>query len=63
MLYGPNSLGGVINIITKKPTDRPSLDVKAEYGDYQASDLSISHGMKVGMLNYWFGYDRQDSKG
>ena len=63
VLYGPNSLGGVINIITKKPTERPSLDLKAEYGDYQASDLSVSHGMKVGPVSYWFGYDRQDSKG
>ncbi len=63
VLWGPNSLAGVINIITRKPTERPSLDIKAEYGDYQASDLSISHGMKVGMVNYWFGYDRQDAKG
>jgi outer membrane cobalamin receptor len=63
VLWGPNSLAGVINIITRKPTERPSLDIKAEYGDYQASDLSLSHGMKVGMVNYWFGYDRQDAKG
>jgi len=63
VLYGPNSLAGVINIITKKPTDRPSLDMKAEYGDYQAYELSASHGMKVGMLSYWFGYDHQESKG
>ena len=32
-------------------------------GTIRQSDLSISHGMKVGMVNYWFGYDRQDSKG
>jgi outer membrane receptor protein involved in Fe transport len=63
VLYGPNSLAGVINIITKKPTDRPSLDMKAEYGDYRAYELSASHGMKVGMLSYWFGYDHQESKG
>jgi outer membrane receptor protein involved in Fe transport len=63
VLYGPNSLAGVINIITKKPTERPSLELKAEYGDYRADEESISHGMKVGMLSYWFGYDRQDSKG
>ena len=35
----------------------------AEYGDYRADEESVSHGMKVGMLSYWFGYDRQDSKG
>jgi outer membrane cobalamin receptor len=63
VLYGPNSLAGVVNIITRKATERPSFDLRAEYGDYQASELSVSHGMKAGMLNYWFGYDRQDSKG
>jgi outer membrane cobalamin receptor len=63
VLYGPNSVGGVINIITRKPTDRPSLELRAEYGDYRADEESISHGMKVGPFSYWFGYDRQDSKG
>ena len=63
VLYGPNSLAGVINIITRKPTERPSLDARAEYGDYRADEESVSHGMKVGMVSYWFGYDRQDSKG
>ncbi len=63
VLWGPNSVAGVINIITRKPTEKPSLDIKAEYGDYQASDLSLSHGMKKGVLSYWFGYNRQDSKG
>ena len=63
VLYGPNSLAGVINIITRKPTETPSLELRAEYGDYRADEESISHGMKVGMFSYWFGYDRQDSKG
>jgi len=52
VLYGPNGLAGIINIITKKPGVRPSLDARVETGDDQEYRFSASHGMKVGMLNY-----------
>ncbi len=63
VLYGPNGMAGVVNIITKKPTERPSFDAKAEVGDYQAYELSAAQGMKKGIFSYWFGYDRQESGG
>lgn len=33
-VYGSSAMGGVINIITQKPTKRYSLDAKASYGTY-----------------------------
>ena len=33
-LYGRNSAGGVINIITKQPSQQPRLSLGAEYGQY-----------------------------
>jgi iron complex outermembrane recepter protein len=63
VLYGPNAIAGVINIVTKQPTDKPSIDARAEFGDYRTQRYSVSHGMKVGMLNYWFGYDHLQSDG
>ncbi|MFI5320240.1 MAG: TonB-dependent receptor [Myxococcota bacterium] len=33
-LYGRNSTGGSLNVITKLPGERPSLDVSTLYGDY-----------------------------
>lgn len=33
VLYGPNTLGGLVNVITKRPTERPSLTLAASYGD------------------------------
>lgn len=63
VLYGPNGLAGVINIITKKPTSRPSLDARAELGDYESRRFSLSHGMKIAKVNYWLGYEHLRSGG
>jgi len=32
-LYGPNTLGGLVNVITKRPAERPSLSLTGSYGD------------------------------
>src|SRR5512143_512945 len=33
VLYGPNTLGGLVNVITKRPAARPSLSLTGSYGD------------------------------
>ncbi len=63
VLYGPNALGGVINIITKKPSDKPSAEAIVEVGENATSKISLSHGMKVGIFNYWLNYTHQESNG
>jgi iron complex outermembrane recepter protein len=63
VLYGPNALAGVINIVTKKPTEKFALNALAEYGDYESSRYSISNGMKIGKVSYWLNYSHQESKG
>ena len=64
VLYGPNAFVGVINIITKKAaTEKPSIDANFEYGPYNYNRDSISHGMKVGNINYWLSYTHQQSDG
>lgn len=63
VLYGPNALAGVINIITKKPSEKPSADAIMEVGENATSKLSLSHGMKVGIFNYWLNYLHQESNG
>ncbi len=63
VLYGPNALGGVVNIITKKPTEKPYLSATAEYGVDGLDDAykaSLSHGMKVGNFNYWLSYSHRE---
>jgi iron complex outermembrane recepter protein len=63
VLYGPNAFGGVINIITKKATEKPSFSGSVEYGIDGVDDAykaSLSHGMKMGMLNYWLSYSHRE---
>lgn len=63
VLYGPNALAGVVNIITKKPTDKPTAEALIEVGEYATSKLSLTHGMKTGIFNYWLNYTHQESGG
>jgi iron complex outermembrane receptor protein len=41
VLYGPNTLGGLVNVITKRPTERPSLSLTGSYGDKDTKSLGI----------------------
>ena len=63
VLYGPNALMGVVNIITKKPTEKPSAEAILEVGPHDTNRVSLSHGMKVGIFNYWLNYGHQESDG
>lgn len=38
-LYGRNATGGVVNVITAKPTDMFEANVRAEYGNYNSMKL------------------------
>ncbi len=42
VLYGANTMGGVINIITKRGTEKPTTDINASFGDYETKNVSIS---------------------
>jgi iron complex outermembrane receptor protein len=62
-LYGANALGGVINIITKKPTEKPSFSANVEYGMDGLEDpykFALSHGMKRGIFSYWLSYSHRE---
>ncbi len=63
VLYGANALAGVINIITKKAGDKPAFEMTGEVGDNQTYRFSLSQGMKVDKINYWFNYTRRESDG
>lgn len=54
--YGNNSGGGVINVITKRPTEKPTVSV---YGNFGAGDhisdmqnYRVTHTYKIGPIGY-----------
>ena len=63
VLYGPNAVGGVINIITKNAAETPTASLVAELGNDDTARLSLTHGMKKGMFNYWLNYTHHESDG
>lgn len=63
VLYGANAMGGVINIVTKKPAERPYASATFEYSEDATYRASFSHGLKKGIFNYWLGYSFEKSDG
>jgi len=63
VLYGANALGGVINVITKKPSDKPYASASLEASGNDTYRASATHGMKKGIFNYWLNYTWAKSGG
>lgn len=59
VLYGPNSLGGVVNIITKNASEGPTFSATAQVADYGGYDVSAQHGNTIAdKFKYWLSIRR-----
>jgi outer membrane cobalamin receptor len=63
VLYGANGLGGVINVITKKPSEKPYTSFSMDASGHDTYRASATHGMKAGIFNYWLNYSWAKSEG
>ena len=63
VLYGSNALGGVINVITKKPSEKLYAAASLEASGNDTYRASATNGMKVGIFNYWLNYTWAKSGG
>ena len=61
-LYGPNAMGGVINIITRPAGDR-RVKVSAVAGEHRLFEQEVSTGGSVGPTAHTFSYARKSSEG
>ncbi|MDR2911192.1 MAG: TonB-dependent receptor [Bacteroidales bacterium] len=47
-LYGRNAMGGLINIMTRKPEKERKTSISADYGNYSQVRAGISHNQPLG---------------
>lgn len=60
--YG-NSLGGIINIKTKRGTEKPRINIRSSYGSYNTTDAAVSLSgsfSKFVNASFTYGYWRTD---
>lgn len=63
VLYGSNAMGGVINVITRRPeTDGVTTTVATKYGSYNTWQSSVTNAVRAGRFTslVTLGYDRTD---
>ncbi len=55
-LYGPDALGGVVNIITRQPSEIPQVSASVGAGSYGYQHYSLGGDAKLGLLGLSAGY-------
>lgn len=61
-LYGADALGGVINIVTKKPKE-PYTNFSASYGRFDTQAYSLTTSGKLKALGYLLSVSKESSEG
>jgi iron complex outermembrane receptor protein len=62
-LYGPNAVGGVINIITKEGKGKPSLSVTGGYGSHDSRSIGASVTGSADKFNFRIGANQYETDG
>jgi outer membrane cobalamin receptor len=63
VLYGPNTLGGIVNVITQRPTGMPTLSLHASYGELDTRSLGLRSGFQLDRWAFSGSLQYQDSDG
>jgi outer membrane cobalamin receptor len=62
-LYGANAMGGVINVITKKPPLQPSFKAGISYGSFNTQTVQAEHGQTLDRFGYLINAGYKSSNG
>jgi outer membrane receptor protein involved in Fe transport len=62
-LYGPNTLGGALNVITLEPTTQPQTTLRFSGGSYDTFGETVNTTGTIDRLGYAFSYHRVTSGG
>ncbi|MCK4388666.1 MAG: TonB-dependent receptor [Desulfobacterales bacterium] len=63
VLYGQDAMGGVINIITKSPTKKPTFSASSSFASLDTEIYNVSHAYKPGKFGYRLGYTHRETDG
>ena len=63
VLYGPNTLGGIVNVITRRPSGKPELSFNASYGENNTRSLGVQSAYQYRRLAFAGTLLYQDSDG
>lgn len=63
VLYGPNTLGGIVNVITQRPKGKPFFSLLASYGELNTRTLGLRSGFQLGRWAFSGSMQYQDSNG
>ncbi|MFN6518605.1 MAG: TonB-dependent receptor plug domain-containing protein [Nostoc sp. CreGUA01] len=61
-LYGSDAIGGVINIITRRPIEKITTEAKVNIGAYGLNQQSIQNSGKTRDIGWVIGYNRTQAK-
>lgn len=61
-LYGSDAIGGVINIVTRRPTKQITTETKVNFGAYGLNQQSIQNSGKSGDISWVVGYNRTQAQ-
>ncbi|QDL10219.1 TonB-dependent receptor [Brasilonema octagenarum UFV-E1] len=60
-LYGSDAVGGVINIITRRPTEKVTTQAGVTLGAYGLNEQTIQNSGKIGDISWVVGYNRTEA--
>jgi outer membrane cobalamin receptor len=62
-LYGANTMGGIINIVTKRATQRRTGDLALSFGTGETWNSILNYGSGIGNFDFWFSAGKSRSDG
>ncbi len=63
VLYGPNTLGGIVNVITRRPGEKPYLSLTGSYGDDNTKEVGLDGSARWDKFSLAASAMYQDSNG
>ncbi len=61
-LYDSDAIGGVINIITRRPTEKVTTQAGVTFGAYGLNQQTINSSGKIGDIGWVVGYNRTEAE-